>query len=101
MRFFLAPPWFGAYGLSVERNPEKAADHYTPLRTGLRGSHPGSFEVGPKLRDRRAWVAPNQNNPVPTSGLRSSCAEPRRRGLTPRDTDWMTKENPATLLGLR
>ena len=52
----VAPPWLGAYGLSTGQNPEQAADYYPPLRTGMRGSHPGSFEVGHQLRDRRSWA---------------------------------------------
>jgi spermidine dehydrogenase len=35
--------------------PEQAPDYYPPLRTGLRGSHPGSFEVAHQLRDAKAW----------------------------------------------
>jgi spermidine dehydrogenase len=31
--------------------PERAADYYPPTRTGLRGDHPGSYEVA----HRRAW----------------------------------------------
>jgi spermidine dehydrogenase len=31
--------------------PEQAADYYPPTRTGLRGDHPGSYEVA----HRRAW----------------------------------------------
>jgi spermidine dehydrogenase len=53
----LAPPWLDAYGLTaVGQPPEQAADYYPPLRTGMRGSHPGSFEVGHQLRDRRSWA---------------------------------------------
>src|SRR3954452_14658603 len=53
----LAPPWLGAYGLSAAgQPPEQAADYYPPLRTGMRGSHPGSFEVGHQLRDRKSWT---------------------------------------------
>ena len=33
--------------------PERAADYYPPTRVGMRGSHPGSFEVAHQLRDRR------------------------------------------------
>jgi len=36
-------------------DPVLAPDYYPPLRTGLRGSHPGSFEVAHQLRDARAW----------------------------------------------
>jgi len=32
--------------------PEQAADYYPPTRVGMRGSHPGSFEVAHQLRDR-------------------------------------------------
>src|SRR5262249_47500793 len=35
--------------------PERAADYYPPTRVGMRGSHPGSFEVAHQLRDRKAW----------------------------------------------
>jgi spermidine dehydrogenase len=35
--------------------PERAADYYPPTRTGMRGSHPGSFEVAHQLRDRKTW----------------------------------------------
>ena len=30
-------------------------DYYPPTRTGLRGSHPGSFEVAHQLRDGNPW----------------------------------------------
>jgi spermidine dehydrogenase len=30
-------------------------DPYPPRRTGMRGSHPGSFEVAHQLRDARTW----------------------------------------------
>jgi spermidine dehydrogenase len=33
--------------------PEQAADYYPPTRTGMRGSHDGSFEAAHALRDRR------------------------------------------------
>ena len=32
--------------------PEQAADYYPPTRVGMRGSHPGSFEVAHQLRER-------------------------------------------------
>ncbi len=35
--------------------PERAQDYYPPTRVGMRGSHPGSFEVAHQLRDRRQW----------------------------------------------
>jgi spermidine dehydrogenase len=49
-------PWSTAAAASASpAQPEQAADYYPPLRTGLRGSHPGSFEAAHQLRDARAW----------------------------------------------
>ncbi|HEY1271320.1 MAG TPA: FAD-dependent oxidoreductase, partial [Terriglobales bacterium] len=36
-------------------DPEMAPDYYPPALTGLRGSHPGSFEVAHSLRDDNFW----------------------------------------------
>jgi spermidine dehydrogenase len=36
---------------------QDAAGYYPPLLTGLRGSHPGSFEDAHALRDGRTWPA--------------------------------------------
>jgi spermidine dehydrogenase len=47
------PRWAAA--LDQEFAPEQAADYYPPLRTGMRGSHEGSFEVSHELRDKRSW----------------------------------------------
>src|SRR5277367_3955425 len=33
--------------------PEQSPDYYPPARTGMRGDHPGSFEVAHQLRDSR------------------------------------------------
>ncbi len=41
------PKW----ALAQEFAPERAPDYYPPALTGLRGSHPGSFEVAHGLRD--------------------------------------------------
>ncbi len=38
-----------------EYAPERAPDYYPPTRTGMRGSHDGSFEVAHQLRDRKQW----------------------------------------------
>ena len=53
----VAPPWLEALrGVDQTPAPEQAPDYYPPLRTGLRGSHPGSFEAAHQLRDARSWT---------------------------------------------
>src|SRR5579864_4772761 len=53
----LASPWLG--GLLAGQTPTLAAqdcpDYYPPTRTGMRGSHPGAFEVAHDLRDGTFW----------------------------------------------
>src|SRR5881227_992697 len=39
----------------VDADPEKSPDYYPPALTGLRGSHPGSFEAAHSLRDGTLW----------------------------------------------
>jgi spermidine dehydrogenase len=41
--------------LAAEGGDGTAPDPYPPRRTGLRGSHVGSFEAGHKLRDEKTW----------------------------------------------
>jgi spermidine dehydrogenase len=36
-------------------DPEKSSDYYPPALTGLRGSHPGSFDAAHALRDGSFW----------------------------------------------
>jgi spermidine dehydrogenase len=38
-------------------NPEKSSGYYPPALTGMRGSHPGSFETAHSLRDGTFWDA--------------------------------------------
>jgi hypothetical protein len=57
-------------------------------------------EIGPESCIASSDLG-QKNNPVPAVGFAQFVRELRKRGLTPRDTDRMTKENPATLLGLR
>ena len=38
-------------------DPEKLPDYYPPALTGLRGSHPGSFDAAHSLRDGTFWDA--------------------------------------------
>ncbi len=39
----------------IPAEPEKSPSYYPPALTGLRGSHPGSFEVAHSLRDGTFW----------------------------------------------
>jgi spermidine dehydrogenase len=44
--------------------PQDAASYYPPALTGLRGSHPGSYEVAHSLRDGNFW----KTAPAPVPG---------------------------------
>jgi spermidine dehydrogenase len=48
-------PLESAANAGVAQATEQAPDYYPPLMTGLRGSHPGSFEVAHQLRDAKEW----------------------------------------------
>jgi spermidine dehydrogenase len=49
-------PWVDAFGIPDSPfAPEKASDYYPPAKTGMRGSHDGSFEVAHDLRDGKGW----------------------------------------------
>jgi spermidine dehydrogenase len=53
----LAGPWLG--GLLAAQMPAPSAQdrpgYYPPTRAGMRGSHPGAFEVAHALRDGTFW----------------------------------------------
>jgi spermidine dehydrogenase len=38
-----------------DTDPEKSPDYYPPAKTGMRGSHPGSFDTAHALRDGTFW----------------------------------------------
>jgi spermidine dehydrogenase len=50
-------PWdLRAAGLEGNpADPEKSSNYYPPALTGMRGSHPGSFDVAHSLRDGTFW----------------------------------------------
>ena len=53
----LASPWLGGL-LAAQTGAPSGQDrpgYYPPTLTGMRGSHPGSFEVAHALRDGRFW----------------------------------------------
>jgi spermidine dehydrogenase len=50
--------WTEAFGLPTSPiDPEKSPDYYPPAKTGMRGSHDGSWEVAHALRDGQHWGA--------------------------------------------
>lgn len=55
--------WLELFGVP-EPNSERDANYYPPAKTGLRGSHDGSWEVAHALRDGKQWpeaVAENES----------------------------------------
>ena len=54
----LAAPLAGADAGELQQPAvAQGPDDYPPARTGMRGSHPGSFEVAHSLRDAKTWAA--------------------------------------------
>ena len=45
---------------SIDADRQKSPDYYPPALTGLRGSHPGSFEVAHAVRDGDFWSQAGQ-----------------------------------------
>ncbi len=50
----IAPGWLSAREGTPSASP--AQEYYPPALTGMRGSHPGSFEVAHALRDGKTWT---------------------------------------------
>ena len=55
----LAGNWLGsnvlAQSSAIPKGLQDAANYYPPVLTGMRGSHPGSYEVAHSLRDGNFW----------------------------------------------
>ena len=49
------PAWLKLMA-DAETAPEKAPDYYPPAKTGMRGSHDGSWEVAHAMRDGETWA---------------------------------------------
>ena len=49
----ITPGWLSANGGT---QASEAREYYPPARTGMRGSHAGSFEVAHALRDGNTWT---------------------------------------------
>src|SRR5258708_19886429 len=45
-------------------DPQKSPNYYPPALTGLRGSHPGSFDAAHSLRDGTFWDAAGAPQPT-------------------------------------
>ena len=56
---------------------EKSPDYYPPALTGLRGSHPGSFDAAHSLRDGTFWD--QAGKPSDWRNLRSGCGRRRHQ----------------------
>jgi spermidine dehydrogenase len=52
--------WAEVFGLS--KSPVDSAAYYPPARTGLRGSHDGSWEVAHEMRDGKRWDSVTPDN---------------------------------------
>lgn len=56
-------PWVDAFGLpDTPFAPEKDPNYYPPAKTGMRGSHDGSWEVAHALRDGKEWPEATADN---------------------------------------
>src|SRR5277367_6511970 len=63
-------PEYIAAGFAAGAAPQDVPGYYPPALTGLRGSHPGSFEVAHSLRDGDFWArAGNVNDSGETYDL--------------------------------
>ena len=57
------PLWLEAFGVPQSPfAPEKDPGYYPPAKTGMRGSHDGSWEVAHALRDGTEWPEPIADN---------------------------------------
>src|SRR5215467_11693971 len=52
-----SPGWFEA-GPPPDSNPQEDPNYYPPAKTGMRGSHDGSWEVAHRMRDGKDWPDP-------------------------------------------
>ena len=50
-----------ALGDSASQMAQMAPGYYPPTREGMRGSHPGSFELAHLIRDGKRWDDPTDS----------------------------------------
>jgi len=56
-------PWLETFGIPESPfAPEKDPAYYPPAKTGMRGSHDGSWEVAHDMRDGKEWSDPAIDN---------------------------------------
>src|SRR5580693_6839410 len=55
-----SPAWLEAMA-TPDASPEKADGYYPPAKTGMRGSHDGSWEVAHAMRDGKKWPEPTRD----------------------------------------
>ena len=56
-------PWVDAFGIPGSPfAPEKDPGYYPPAKTGMRGSHDGSWEVAHDMRDGKTWPDATADN---------------------------------------
>ncbi len=48
------------FGWEESQDPEKQVGYYPPSKTGMRGSHDGSWEVAHAMRDGKKWSVPSK-----------------------------------------
>ena len=58
----LVTPTLQASSLNTSiSHAQNTPGYYPPTRSGMRGSHPGSFELGHLIRDGKHWDNPNDS----------------------------------------
>src|ERR1700732_1101694 len=55
-----SPAWLEAMS-APDAAPEKDPSYYPPAKTGMRGSHDGSWEVAHEMRDGQTWPDATQD----------------------------------------
>ena len=51
-----------AFGDLANNSAQMSPDYYPPTREGMRGSHPGSFELAHLMRDGKRWDNPSDSD---------------------------------------
>src|SRR5215831_11652819 len=57
-------PHGSTWDSNTQLEPQSQSGYYPPVSTGLRGSHPGSFEIAHRLRDGTFWKSAPAPQPL-------------------------------------